>query len=109
MGYNPHERPLGLLRYCYCRLALLARYAWLNVHGTSRGKSARYYFLFHFSLKGERGSPGPVGPPGEKGVTVSQKLCRIHSYVTYKGTLLSKTIINSHSSNCVGFMENNSI
>lgn len=37
------------------------------------GQSTHCYFLFNFSLKGERGSPGPVGPPGEKGVTVSHK------------------------------------
>lgn len=73
MGYNPHERPVGLLWYCYCRLALFDRYAWLSGHGTSQGKSAYCYFLLIFLLKGERGSPGPVGPPGEKGVMVSHK------------------------------------
>lgn len=38
-----------------------------------RERALTIIFFFNFMLKGERGSPGPVGPPGEKGVTVSHK------------------------------------
>lgn len=39
-----------------------------------RERALNCCFLFILLLKGERGIPGPVGPPGEKGVMVSHKL-----------------------------------
>lgn len=63
-----------------------------------------FFFFVFLLLKGERGSPGPVGPPGEKGIMVSYKQCRILNYVTYKGSVVSKTVISSHPPGCTGLM-----
>lgn len=45
----------------------------LNAHGKRERIFNVSFSSFFLLLKGERGSPGPVGPPGEKGVMVSYK------------------------------------
>lgn len=58
-----------LLQVGFVGQICLAQWIW----NESGKEHSPLIFFFNFMLKGERGSPGPVGPPGEKGVMVSHK------------------------------------